>query len=65
MDLIDFLNASPVSYLAVKTIAGILDKVGFRRVDARGEMPALKTGDKVYFTKNDSSIFNCVMTINI
>ena len=57
MDLIDFLNASPVSYLAVKTIAGILDKVGFRRVDARVEMPALKTGDKVYFTKNDSSIY--------
>ena len=57
MDLIDFLNASPVSYLAVKTIAGILDKVGFRRVDARGKMPALKTGDKVYFTKNDSSIY--------
>ena len=57
MDLIDFLNASPVSYLAVKTIAGILDKAGFRRVDAREEMPALKTGDKVYFTKNDSSIY--------
>lgn len=57
MDLIDFLNASPVSYLAVSTVAGILDDAGFRRVDARGEMPALKCGDKVYFTKNDSSIY--------
>lgn len=57
MNLIDFLNASPVNYLAVNTIAGILEDAGFRHVDVCGEMPALKTGDKVYFTKNDSSIY--------
>ncbi|MBR0182167.1 MAG: M18 family aminopeptidase [Bacteroidaceae bacterium] len=57
MNLIDFLNASPVNYLAVNTIAGVLEDAGFRHVDVRGEMPALKTGDKVYFTKNDSSIY--------
>lgn len=57
INLIDFLNASPVNYLAVNTIAGVLEDAGFRHVDVRGEMPALKTGDKVYFTKNDSSIY--------
>lgn len=57
MNLIDFLNASPVNYLAVNTIAGVLEDAGFRHVDVRGEMRALKTGDKVYFTKNDSSIY--------
>ena len=57
MNLIDFLNASPVNYLEVNTIAGVLEDAGFRHVDVRGEMPALKTGDKVYFTKNDSSIY--------
>lgn len=57
MNLIDFLNASPVNYLAVNTIAGVLEDAGFRHVDVCGEMPALKTGDKVYFTKNDSSIY--------
>ena len=57
MNLIDFLNASPVNYLAVNTIAGVLEDAGFRHVNVRGEMPALKTGDKVYFTKNDSSIY--------
>ena len=57
MNLIDFLNSSPVNYLAVNTIAGVLEDAGFRHVDVRGEMPALKTGDKVYFTKNDSSIY--------
>ena len=57
MNLIDFLNASPVNYLAVNTIAGVLEDAGFRHVDVRGEIPALKTGDKVYFTKNDSSIY--------
>lgn len=57
MNLIDFLNASPVNYLAVNTIAGVLEDADFRHVDVRGEMPALKTGDKVYFTKNDSSIY--------
>lgn len=57
MNLIDFLNASPVSYLAVSTVARILDDAGFRRLDACKEIPALKRGDKVYFTKNDSSIY--------
>lgn len=57
MDLIDFLNASPVSYLAVSTVARILDEAGFRRLDTCCEIPALNRGDKVYFTKNDSSIY--------
>ncbi len=57
MNLIDFLNASPVNFLAVRTVAEILEDAGFRHVDVHGEMPALNSDDKVYFTKNDSSIY--------
>ena len=57
MNLIDFLNASPVNFLAVRTVAEILEDAGVRHVDVHGEMPALNSDDKVYFTKNDSSIY--------
>lgn len=57
MNLIDFLNASPVNFLVVRTVAEILEDAGFRHVDVHGEMPALNSDDKVYFTKNDSSIY--------
>ena len=55
--LIDFLSSSPVNFLAVKTICEALDKKGFHYIDARDQIDTLKPGDKVYFTKNDSSIY--------
>ena len=53
----NFLDASPVSFLAVKNIAGELEKAGFRHVDPRMPLGCIKAGDKLYVTKNDSSIY--------
>ena len=56
-DLIDFLNDSPVNFLAVKTIASMLDKAGYQRIDPEDKLPQLNAGSKIYTTKNDSSIY--------
>lgn len=55
--LIDFLNQSPVNFLAVKTVKERLEAEGYRLLDPTQPMPAIKAGDKLYFTKNDSSIY--------
>ena len=55
--LISFLENSPVNYLAVQTISRELDAAGFTRLDATQPMPAVHAGDKVYVTKNDSSVY--------
>jgi len=55
--LIDFLNDSPVNFLAVDAVARRLNAAGYSRLDATDKMPALKSGDKFYVTKNDSSIY--------
>ena len=55
--LLDFLNASPVNFLAAKNICDELEKAGFRRLDPRQPLPAIKAGDKLYVTKNDSSVY--------
>ena len=55
--LMNFLDASPVNFLAVKNIAGELEKAGFRHVDLRMPLGCIKAGDKLYVTKNDSSIY--------
>lgn len=57
MNLIEFLNASPVNYLAVATLEEQLQAAGFRHIDARDPMPTVKAGDCFYFTKNDSSLY--------
>ena len=56
-NLIDFLNSSPVNFLAVKTTAEILENAGYKPFDATEKMPEWKAGDKFYTTKNDSSIY--------
>ena len=33
--LLDFLNASPVNFLAAKNIASYLEQAGYRRLDPR------------------------------
>ncbi len=55
--LLDFLNASPVNFLAAKNIASCLEQAGYRRFDPRLPIGAVKAGDKLYVTKNDSSVY--------
>ena len=55
--LLDFLNASPVNFLAAKNICDELEKAGFCRLDPRQPLPTIKAGDKLYVTKNDSSVY--------
>ena len=56
-DLFHFLDHSPVNFLAVKTISGKLDEAGYRRIDPCMPLGEIKAGDKLYVTKNDSSVY--------
>ena len=42
--LIDFLNASPVNFLAVRNVAKVLDNAGYERIDMGDAMPETKAG---------------------
>lgn len=55
--LIDFLKESPVNFLAVQATAKRLEEAGYKRIDAAAALGEVKAGDKVYVTKNDSSIY--------
>ena len=55
--LLDFLNASPVNFLATKNIANELEQAGYRRLDPQMPIGEVKAGDKLYVTKNDSSVY--------
>lgn len=55
--LLSFLDASPVNFLAVKNIADTLLANGFRRVDPSQPFGEVKSGDRFFVTKNDSSVF--------
>ena len=55
--LLHFLDASPVNFLAVKNIASDLAQAGYRHFDPREALGEIKAGDKLYVTKNDSSIY--------
>lgn len=55
--LLSFLDASPVNFLAVKNIADTLLSNGFRRVDPSQPLGEVKSGDRFFVTKNDSSVF--------
>ena len=55
--LLHFLDASPVNFLAVKNIASELEQAGYRHFDPREALGEIKAGDKLYVTKNDSSIY--------
>ena len=55
--LLQFLDASPVNFLAVRNIASLLQEAGFSRFDPTTPLGQLKAGDRFYVTKNDSSIF--------
>ena len=55
--LLSFLDASPVSFLAVRNIANELEENGFRRVNAQEPMGKVEAGDRFFVTKNDSSVY--------
>lgn len=55
--LIDFLNASPVNFLAVRHVAKMLDDAGYERIDMGDAMPEMKAGKRFYTMKNSSSLF--------
>ena len=55
--LLDFLDASPVNFLAAKNIANELELAGYRRLDPQMPIGEVKAGDKLYVTKNDSSVY--------
>ena len=59
--LMEFLDKSPVNFLAVKTVGSRLDDAGFVRLDPR-ESWKLEPGGKYYITKNSSAIFAFVVS---
>ncbi|MBO4613415.1 MAG: M18 family aminopeptidase [Bacteroidaceae bacterium] len=57
VELIEFLDKSPVNFLAVDTLAKALQEAGFQRLDAAKPMPRLEAGQQLFVTKNDSSLY--------
>ncbi len=55
--LFDFLDASPVNFLAAHNIAQCLQQNGYRHFDPREPLGQIKVGDKFYVMKNDSSVY--------
>ncbi|MCR4582422.1 MAG: M18 family aminopeptidase, partial [Prevotella sp.] len=55
--LLNFLDASPVNFLAVKNIVSELENAGYRQIDPRVPLGKVMAGDKLYVTKNDSSVY--------
>ncbi len=55
--LLQFLDASPVNFLAVKNIVSKLEKAGFRSINPCEPLGKVKKGDKFFVTKNDSSVY--------
>lgn len=55
--LLSFLDASPVNFLVVKNIADTLAANGFRRINPALPLGKVKSGDRFFVTKNDSSIY--------
>ena len=55
--LLHFLDASPVNFLAGRNITSELEQAGYRRFDPREALGEVKADDKLYVTKNDSSVY--------
>ena len=53
----DFLNESPVNFLAVQALEKRLQAAGFQCLDATQPMPQMKAGSTFYIKKNDSSLY--------
>ena len=59
--LMEFLDHSPVNFLAVQTVSRRLDAAGFTHLDPRDAW-SLVPGGKYYITKNSSAIFAFVVS---
>lgn len=59
-DLAAFMDASPVNFWAVKTLAGHLTANGFKELDMR-EAWQLSRGGRYFVKKNDSALFAFVV----
>lgn len=55
--LLNFLDASPVNFLAVKNIVSELEAAGYCRIDPQMPIGKVEAGDKLFVTKNDSSVY--------
>ena len=55
--LLNFLDASPVNFLAVKNIVSELEAAGYRRIDPQMPIGKVEADDKLFVTKNDSSVY--------
>lgn len=55
--LLNYLNASPVNFFAVKAAEEQLANSGYREINASEAFPQVKAGDKFYIKKNGSAIF--------
>lgn len=55
--LLNFLNASPVNFLAVNNIVSELEAAGYRCIDPQMPIGKVEAGDKLFVTKNDSSVY--------
>ena len=56
-DLLQFLDNSPVNFLATETICQRLVDAGFERLNACEKLDNMKPGRQFFFTKNDSSVY--------
>ena len=56
-NLLSFLDASPVNFLAVKNIANRLEQDGYKKFSPEQPLGKIEAGERFYVTKNDSSIF--------
>lgn len=58
-NLLDFISTSPTPFHAVSTMAGMLEKKGFRRLDEKAQwsfQDSKQVVGRYYVTRNDSSI---------
>ena len=57
MKIFEFLDKSPVNFLAVNTIKEVLEAAGFKHFDTTKPLSEVKAGDQFFVTKNDSSLY--------
>lgn len=62
-DLMEFLDRSPVNFLASATVASRLDEAGFKRLE-QSEKWSLEPGGKYYVMKNSSAVFAFIVGNN-
>ena len=56
-DLLQFLDSSPVNFLAVETISKQLQETGFERLDACEKLGKMKPGKQFFLTNTDGSTY--------